>query len=305
MEVALSPTSLNAQPNLVLRVPTLNDRLKDFEVLYRIYSECQRWNGLVLFDFTGCEFIRPNAATFLCGLIFWREATRKQSLIQWATIKRKVMTTLLENGFRSLFESPQKVMLGRRVLDGTVRNAIPIRHFSAASPEDEVVEYLVRDWLGRGWVNLSKDLAGEIIGNVWEILANSFEHSESPVGLFICGQHYPTRHELALSVADFGVGIPGKVRRYLNEPRKSAQDAFRWALTRGNTTRQGRPGGLGLDMLKEFISVNDGEMAVYSRDGYFRWFGENDEYGEMPSDFRGTMINLTLKCDNRYYDLAK
>ncbi len=57
----------------------------------------------------------------------------------------------------------------------------------------DLIAYLKTKWLGRGWITVSTRLRDAIVGRVWKIYANAFEHSHSPVGIFSCGQHYPRR----------------------------------------------------------------------------------------------------------------
>jgi len=135
-------------------------------------------------------------------------------------------------------------------------NSIPYRE-DARENRNAIVGYLKSNWLGRGWVNVTPALANAITGQMWEIYANAFEHSSTPVGIFSCGQYFPKSRELLLAVADFGVGIPSNVRFCAGEPL-SAKEAMHWAFVRGNSTAQefGFPRGVGLDLLKEFIRIN-------------------------------------------------
>ncbi|MCB2264313.1 MAG: hypothetical protein LGR52_15440 [Candidatus Thiosymbion ectosymbiont of Robbea hypermnestra] len=75
-----------------------------------------------------------------------------------------------------------------------------------------------------------------------------------------------------LSVVDFGQGIPAKIRgffqRYIGKDlvaRLTGASCLRWAFQAGNTTKVGEPGGSGLDLLKEFIRLNQGKLEIYSR----------------------------------------
>ncbi|MBS9383808.1 MAG: hypothetical protein HEQ24_06035 [Dolichospermum sp. BR01] len=52
----------------------------------------------------------------------------------------------------------------------------------------------IKDWLGKGWINISPRLQDAIpavsvaiAGKVVEIYFNAFEHSNSPIGVFSCG----------------------------------------------------------------------------------------------------------------------
>lgn len=275
-------------------VPTINDNLRDYKSIYSIYSQCITSSDKeIAFDFRTCRFLRQNAVAFLTALAELMTSTyNKKVHFDWKTCEPQVLVNLRRNGFSERFGYP-RLAIGE--------NSIPVRRFYDASEEEAVVNYLTTDWLGRGWMNLSEELAGAIIGSVWEIFANGFEHASSPVGIVACGQHYPTHKTLSLTVADLGVGIVGNVRRHLNDPTLKANDGLKWAIQSGNSTRAGKPGGIGLDIVREFIKLNRGEIAIFSREGFYRWFGRDDEYGVLGVDFRGTLVNLTLVCDERHY----
>jgi two-component sensor histidine kinase len=136
-----------------------------------------------------------------------------------------------------------------------------------------------------------------------EIYANAFEHGQSPNGIFSCGQHFPRRRELNLTVVDFGVGIPSNVRRYLKNPTLSADSCMEWASHPGNTTKpkQGIPGGVGLDLLRDFVKITDGKLEIFSHEGYILMSKDNESYSSRESYFEGTLVNIKLHCDSKSY----
>lgn len=278
-----------------IKIPRLNDRFHDFQAIYKIFDAAVASPGDIQLDLSGCDFLKHNAVSFLAGLILLLRFRKKSVFLDTNKVQPKVLNNLRQNGFFQLFGGPL-------VTPGT--NAVPVRHFLNSSQEDKIVDYLVNGWIKKGWISVGSDLSGPIVGNIWEIFANSFEHSSCDVGLFVCGQHYPTKRQLGLSMVDFGVGIPVRVRKFLDIPTLSAAECLSWAIKSGNSTRIGSPGGLGLDMLKDFIRLNNGELSVYSGNGFFRWFGSSQEFGTMPSYFRGTMVNVMLRCDGMHYDLG-
>ena len=84
-----------------------------------------------------------------------------------------------------------------------------------------MMDYLKVKWLRQGWVHVVNYCKAAIAGSVWEIYTNAFEHAQSPIGVFSCGQHYPRRKELQLTVADFGVGIPSTVRLFFSNDQRT------------------------------------------------------------------------------------
>jgi hypothetical protein len=278
----------------IIKIPRLNDRRHDFHSIYKILDTSLIATGEIHFDLSGCDFLKHNAVSFLTGLILLLHSRNRTVYLDPRKIQPKVFENLRQNGFLELFGG---------ALAARSTNSVPVRHFLGLNEEEKIVDYLINRWIKKGWLSVGKDLSGTIVGNIWEIFANSFEHSNCAVGLIVCGQHYPTKRQLGLSMIDFGVGIPVRVRKFLDSPALSAAECLSWAIKSGNSTRIGSPGGLGLDMLKDFIRLNNGELSVYSGDGFFRWFGYDQEFGTMPSYFRGTMVNVMLRCDGMHYDL--
>jgi hypothetical protein len=202
---------------------------------------------------------------------------------------------LQQSGFTRIFGGPSAASVG---------HTVPYREDLSQQNGDAIAKYLLQSWLGRGWMNISDLLTAAIVGRVWEIYANAFEHGHSAVGVITCGHHYPNYKELSLTVVDFGDGIPANVRNFLKKPI-SAADALRWAFARGNTTKRGGTSrGLGLDLLKEFVKLNDGRLEFYSHDGRALITRDSDEFADVPVSFRGTMATITFRCDDLRYQFA-
>ena len=280
-----------------LSIPTINDyTTADFDVLFKLWNQVNNDNMDVTFEFSQCNFLRHNAVAFLGGLTRLIQTRGGIGRFALNSIPKKVKANMDENGFIST--------LG---FEGTPRtgNSIPYREDSHQS-EAVLVDYLKTKWLGRGWVLVSERLRDAIVGKVWEIYANAFEHGKSPIGIFSCGQHYPKHHELKLTVVDFGVGIPSNVRLFFkHDPRAqslSAASCLKWAFQRGTTTKpNGTSRGMGLDLLKEFVKLNNGKLEIFSHEGYAIIDKTQEVFMNRQTFFEGTLVNITLKCDESYY----
>jgi hypothetical protein len=283
-------------PQKVIHIPTLNDRAGDFRRLFEIWSQVSDYHEDVLFDFSHCGFLRPNAVAFLGGLARLIEFRMGTAIFDWDTLHNNwVKNTLSQNGFAGAFGSSTSGWSG---------HSIPYRE-DHNWDANSIIDYLEQYWLGRGWVHVSPRLRDAIVGHVWEIYNNAFEHSGSEIGVFSCGQHFYRQNELILSVVDFGQGIPAKVRTFLNSDPRAGQlpaaGCLRWAFQRGNTTKEGEPGGLGLDLLKEFVRLNQGKLEVYSNEGYAIIDKDGERYENHDISFEGTAVHITLFCDERLY----
>ncbi|WP_422881369.1 hypothetical protein [Pantoea agglomerans] len=278
-------------------IPTLNDEKKDFFFLFELFDLLKKsptyYHEL---DFSFCKFLRPNAVAFIGGVIRFFEKKDKTIKILWDTLIPSISASLTQNGFGATF--------GYCLRKEDPGHAIPYRE-DVLENADEIINYLVDNWIGKGWVQVSPKLCNHIAGKMWEIYANSFEHSQTPIGVFTCGQHFRHHNELVLSVIDFGVGIPATVKEFLNsDPRAAtlpADACLRWAFESGNTTTVGVPRGLGLSLLQEFISVNKGTLELYSSDGYVKMSNDGEVFQNNSHCFNGTVLHITLVCDEKYY----
>jgi signal transduction histidine kinase len=277
-----------------VKIPTINDDFSDFDRLFALWEQLNRPDLDVTFDFSGCGFLRQNAVAFLGGLIRLVRYLGGKVTIDVSTLHRDVANNLAKNGFSGIF-------CGNAFVDPG--NAIPYRE-DAESDNVGLTVYLRDQWLGRGWLHVSDLLMNTIIGTVWEVYANGFEHGESGIGIFSCGQHYPQLRTLKLTIVDFGIGIPANVRDFLNAPNLSSDRALEWAFQSGNTTKPlGMGRGLGLNILKEFIKINKGQLEVFSHEGYALVDSSRDRYLTRKSYFGGTLVNVSLVCDERQYCL--
>jgi len=282
---------------LTIFVPRLNDAHDDFIAMAKIWREVDAAGdgAEVSFDFSRCWFLQPNAVVFLGGLarvIGHRGGTAR---FLFGTMIDCVRVNLLQNGFAHALGAETMPWQG---------NSIPYREYFTQD-EDCIAQDLRQNWLGRGWISVTPALANEVVGQMWELFANAFEHSTTPVGVFSCGQYFRNRHVLTLAVADFGVGIPSNVRLHLSRPELSAADALRWAFERGTSTstREG-PRGVGLDLLKELVRKNNGVMLVYSHDGRANIDHRGETYDNSQVFFEGTLVQIRLLCDDKHYMLS-
>ena len=226
--------------------------------------------------FLNAKFLRQNAVAFIGGLIRYIQSQEREISINLDSLTPKVHQNLQENGFL------HSLGFGLEPWQG---NSIPYRE-DLSKDCNSIVDYLQQQWLGRGWVNCSDNLQNEIVSNAMEIYENAFEHGQTNIGIFSCGQHYPRMKKLKLTIVDFGVGIPHNVRNFLNQTHLSAEEAIEWSFASGNTTKpQNIPRGVGLNTLKEFVKVNNGQLEVFSHDGYAIIDNNQENYQN-----RGTVI---------------
>lgn len=164
--------------------------------------------------------------------------------------------------------------------------------------------YVNRHIRGKGLPMMSEALSQRFKNSIFEIFVNSAMHSETGLGIFSCGQYFPNKHLLDFSIADAGIGIRRKVRKELGL-KMNSDEAIEWALQEGNTTRTGNvPGGLGLKLLREFITMNRGRIQVVSDRGYWELNAGKETLLRMEHSFPGTVVNIEVNtADSASYRL--
>jgi len=283
----------------ICHVPTLSARSADCGRLFDLWRRYGREKIHVTFDFSQCHFLRPQAVAFLGGLVRLIEYRGGSVCFLWATLKPAIWACLAQNGFMQTFGGPQGPWTGTAVpyLEHRRADAVAFDHYARSH------------WLGRGWVKAHPELMSEVVGTVGEIYVNAFEHAGSVVGVHGCGQFFPSLSILSLTLVDFGVGIPAKVRRFhgpaSSEHWRDGDRCLEWAFARGNSTRGGSvSGGLGLDTLRDFVFASQGSLEIHSHESRAIMRKDRTKYAICDDYFEGTMITIRLRSSPAYYQLG-
>lgn len=150
----------------------------------------------------------------------------------------------------------------------------------------------------------SEKLGGEIKRNIFELFENARTHGKCK-HIHTCGQFYPTRKKLHITIVDTGQTIVNNVKDFLKKNMKSSE-CIDWAMETGNTTKVGNiPGGLGLGLIFEFINLNKGKIQVVSSNGYWELREGKINKLDLNFSFGGTIANLEFDLsENNHYSLA-
>lgn len=244
-------------------------------------------------DFTRCSWFDANMCAAL-GAVLARIADRLNT-VEIVGMRPSVENILCRNGFLTHFGYPAAADH-----QGTT---LPYRRFrltDAGRFEDYLRDHLVR----KGIPEMAAGFGRVFKQSLFEVFENAVHHSESKSGIFVCGQFYPTRHRLDISIGDAGVGIPKKVGDYLHREILPEQ-ALSWALQKGHTTKRGGlPGGVGLKFLKDFVRKNGGGLMIASSGAYYSCSGLNDSVQPLEYPLPGTVVNLEIDtADTKSYAL--
>lgn len=75
-------------------IPTVNDELKDFDNLFLVWQQVIESKSDLIFDFSKCYFLRPNAVAFLGGLIRLVEKRSQNITIKKDTVHKNLKMKL-------------------------------------------------------------------------------------------------------------------------------------------------------------------------------------------------------------------
>ena len=279
-----------------IRLPKIRHDSNGFEALVRLSAKAKD----CLFE--DIEIEMSDATWFdadMCapfGAILY-QLGHQMNDIKLSNIPDSVSKILSRNGFLSHY--------GRETLPDYWGTTIPYRRFDAKDDryfagyiEDEFVQRSEMPRMSRGLIKKFRE-------SVFEIFSNAVIHSQTELGIFSCGQYFPKRDRLDFAVADLGIGIRQNILEN-TQIELTAWQAISWATDGKNTTKRGRiPGGLGLKLLKEFISLNGGRIQIVSDSGYWALDGGKVSTKEMAYSFPGTVVSIEIDtADKRTYRLS-
>jgi hypothetical protein len=182
--------------------------------------------------------------------------------------------------------------------------ALPYQRFKLQD-SSLFAQYLQDHLPGKGIPTMSSGLGKLFQQSLFEVFENAIFHSNSPLGVFVCGQFFPLKQRVDITIADAGITIPRKVNETFAWDL-NASDALAWALKEGSTTkREGKPGGVGLKLLRDFIALNQGRLQIASGGAYWEFNAGTEIIHPLSCPFPGTVVNLEINtADNKSYRLA-
>ncbi|MFK5949699.1 MAG: hypothetical protein QM500_13130 [Methylococcales bacterium] len=300
-------------------LPSIRDDESGYNFLFRlshsIMSDPMRHFD---FDFKRCAILDQNAIAMLGGLARYVDAHN-------SSLSSAMKGILGEKcGVMFLVDSMSPL-----ISDQLVKNNF-LNHFSKASFEgypvgdyigyrehteyldaNEIARHLNDEWLSDGKLSVTPALKEAVISRIFEIFMNAYGHAIDQsrikgLGAISCGQYNKKSGHLKLTVLDFGIGIIENVKSLLGKDIDDVS-AMEWALVTGNSTRtdsldKDMPRGLGFGLLNKFVLVNKGSLSIFSNT-CSACVDDNGNYvvKKMKTPFDGTMVSITINCDDRHY----
>lgn len=135
-------------------IPTLSDKQVDFEHLFSMVNQVKLSDNDILFNFSQCQSLRPNAIALLGGIARLAQSQGKKVVFQWDSLQNDTLNKILcQNGFAKIFGYPSQMPL---------QEAIPYREDTILNM-NPIMDYLTEFWIGKGWVHVSNALRDAIV----------------------------------------------------------------------------------------------------------------------------------------------
>ncbi len=248
----------------------------------------------IILDFSNTRWLEANLIAILGAIL--NKAQSNPNNVRIENLSKEIESLLSRNHFLSHFGKLQ-------ILD-YYETTIKYRKFKITE-EKLFKDYLDRELLSKkAMPDMSVLLRKKINESIFEIFNNAVIHGDCD-NIFSCGQYYPKKKKLDFTIVDIGRTIKINVNDYMKN-NLSGKDAIEWAVTEGNTTKQGPiPGGLGLSLIREFLEKNGGKIQIISADGYWEQKGDSENSNVFSLSFPGTVVNLEFSIkDGNYYCLS-
>jgi hypothetical protein len=274
---------------MIHKLGLLNNNREGFESLAELWSLASLLVARSLeLDLSMCTSLDANMAAPLGALL--AVIADKLNRTEIVGVQVHIENSLRRNQFLTNYGYPA-LEAGPTIL--------PFQRFQLTD-ERLFGEYLKRYLPGKGFPRITEGAGKVFQQSIFEIFQNAVAHSESKIGVFVCGQFFPNELRLNLTISDPGIGICSKVRVFLGNQDLTSEAAIQWALAGGHTTRTGsRPGGVGLKFMLDFVKRNRGNIQIASGDGLY---GATTGYDKLHSSLPGTTVNFEINtADTQSY----
>ncbi len=281
---------------MIIRLPEIRHDQAGFRALVCLHAQTKDcfFDDIDIDMSTTNWFDADMCAAF--GAILYR-LSENLNTVKLTNIRTNVASILSKNGFLSNY--------GREKIPDRWGTTIRYQRFDVK--DDRYFSgYIENELMQRSEIPaMSPGLLKKFRESIFEIFSNAVLHSQTRLGIFSCGQFFPTRNRLDFSVTDLGIGIRRNVKENAGLDL-TPEGAITWATEGCNTTKRGQiPGGLGLKLLGEFINLNGGRIQIVSDAGYWQQAGSQTVTARLNEPFPGTVVSVEINtADKRSYALS-
>lgn len=271
--------------------PNIRSDFEGYSHLIRLYQSAKASDANEInFSFENTSWFEANLSAVLGAIIELLEDEGKS--ISISSISPIIRNVLIRNGFLGRFGDVSNSIANQTI--------VSYKKFNPAADE-AFMDYIKTELLSKpDFPKHSPRLGKKINESIFELYENARTHGRCKQ-IHTCGQYYPNKTPklLDITIVDMGKTIKANVNDFLNQ-NLSGAEAIEWALEYGNTTKTGNiSGGLGLDIIQEFIKLNNGKIQIISSDGYWEFRRGKTKKMLFKDSFPGTIANLEFNLDDR------
>jgi len=278
----------------VVQLPRQFEGLSLSTLVHDLIESCP--DGLpaeISIDFSDLRFIRPAGVVFLSNLAHWLNRNGTKVVFSGMDVSRAPVRFLDDSLF---FEQHcGKKLRPGAAPRGTTQPLVKIAHKDSHSWLDLTLIPWLADRL-----SITKASLYSVKACISELFNNIQDHTQLDIGsIFV--QHFPNEKRVTISLSDFGLGIPEKVRQKV--PGLTDSQAIIQAVQDGFTTKSKPTNkGVGLDyLLKTVVLGNGGQVTIYSQEGIVRFSRNGTDLQTYPFQdvgfCPGTTIDISLRTD--------
>ena len=254
-------------------------------------------NHTIVLNFSECIWFEANLTAILAAIT--DSAKKRGNTIKPTNLSSKIKDVFQRNQFLRSFGYG-------KIIDEN-KTIITLEKFDPRE-DSRFVQYIRNELLNkRDFPKLSRMAAKKINESIFEVFENARTHGQCEY-IYACGQYYPQNRppRIDFTIVDMGKSIKTNVNQFLKKDMQG-YETIEWAIEYGHTTKTGNiSGGLGLDLILEFIKLNKGKFQIVSADGFWQYskYHINKSLYDFP--FPGTIVNLEFNLDDRdYYRLKE
>ncbi len=253
--------------------------------LFEFYkSASDYYNETIYIDFYHLNWFDANLSALFGSIL---AKLSKENNLKFSTDLK-----FLEEHFDVLFRNG--FLRSENAISDEQQSTVSFKSF-LPTDKDGFVNYIENDLLNhRGMPTFSEEEKDNIIESLIEVFCNIQAHSKSEEPFYVCGQYYPKQGFLTFSMVDLGVGFLPAIENKTNGVIDNDYEAIKWALKKKNTTKVGKPGGLGLYDLNTYFNKTKGNFQIISGDTFWSLELETTVIKKFhfPNPYVGSILNL-------------
>ena len=277
-------------------LPQVHHDYQSFAALARLYARTKDcFLERIEIDMSSATWFEADMCAALGAILY--SLGQNLNTVELTNIAPRVWDILARNGFLSHY--------GRAKVPDRWGSTISYQRFDDRD-DHFFARYIESQFIHRSEMpEMSSGLLKKFRESIFEIFSNAVWHSRTQLGIFSCGQLFPSKGLLNFTVADLGVGMRQNIQDFAGLDL-AAEDAIVWATEENNTTRRGPiPGGLGLKLLREFIDLNGGCLQIVSDAGFWQTKDERVSTARLGHPFPGTVVYIGINtADLNSYSLT-